>query len=203
MSVYYRYARIRGRVVLCNIAEVLDLWLKTPVPFIFHEQGVLVEVAIQRSGLVTAERKWLGNLPGIESAHMMVTLHASVHDGGVTLFPNALFGDFMINPVGVTPHGLIDLAKLNGGAGVVLDRRLEGVIEITIVQEDVRVVEPAVEVSFNGLERLNNSVQFLVSGKDDEGGICARGVGFLDGETAGSEDFVIFFAYFPVKSARG
>lgn len=89
---------------------------------------------------------------------MVVALHASVHDGGVTLFPNTLLGDFMINPVGITPHRLINLAKLNGGAGVVLDRRLEGVIEITIVQEDVRVVEPAVEVSFNGLERLNNSV---------------------------------------------
>lgn len=46
MSVYYRYARIHGRVVLCNITEVLDLRLETPVPLVFHEQRVLVEMAV-------------------------------------------------------------------------------------------------------------------------------------------------------------
>lgn len=29
--------------ILCDIAEILDFWLKTPVPFVFGKQFVLVK----------------------------------------------------------------------------------------------------------------------------------------------------------------
>lgn len=34
-----------GKNILSDITEVLDLWLQTPVPFVFHQELVLVEEA--------------------------------------------------------------------------------------------------------------------------------------------------------------
>lgn len=35
--------------VLCDIAEVLDLWLKTPIPLVLHEERMLVEEPVVTS----------------------------------------------------------------------------------------------------------------------------------------------------------
>ena len=127
----------------------------------------------------------------------MIAFHATVHDSCVTLLRDTLLRDLGVNPVRETPHVRANLAELDGSRGVVLDGVLEGVVEVAIVQEDVGVVVPAVEVALNGLDGLDDAVQLLVSREDDEGAIDAglAGVGL---EAAGDEDLVVLFADSPV-----
>lgn len=135
--------------------------------------------------------------PGVESAHVVVTFHSSIHDRSITLFSDTLFGNFMVHPVRVTPHAIIDLAKFHGGAGVVLDGFLEHIIKVAVVQKDIRVVKPPVEVSLNRLDRLNDTIQLFIPGQNDEGSVCSWSIRF-HWKTARGEDFVVFFTYFPV-----
>ena len=134
-----------------------------------------------------------GHIPRVESAHGVVTFHATVHDRGVTLLGDTLLRDLGVDPVRETPHVRANLAELDGSRGVVLDGVLEGVVEVAIVQEDVRVVIPAVEVALDGLDGLDDTVQLLVSGENDKGAIDAglAGVGL---EAASDEDLVVLFA---------
>ena len=37
--------------LLCDVAEILDVWLQSPVPFVFVEKWVLVEKAVERQRL--------------------------------------------------------------------------------------------------------------------------------------------------------
>jgi hypothetical protein len=99
----------------------------------------------------------------------VVAFQAAVHDGGVALLCDTLLGDLGVDPVGEAPHVGADLTKLDGGGCVVLDGILEGLVEVAIVEEDVGVVVPAVEVALDGLDGLNDTIQLLVPGQDDEG----------------------------------
>jgi hypothetical protein len=131
----------------------------------------------------------------------MITLHTTVHDGGITLLSNPLLGDLRVNPVRETPHGVINFAEFNRSAGIVLHGSLEVIVEVAVVQEDIGVVIPAVEMTLDGLERLDHTIQFLVSGENDERGV---GTGFLvnigaDGHAASSEDLVMLLADFTVE----
>jgi len=140
------------------------------------------------------------SIPRVESTHVVVTLHTTVHDGSITLFSDALLGHVVVNPVGEAPHAGIDFAELDVRADVLTDLVFEGRVEVAIVQEDVWVVEPSIEVSLNRLERLQHTFEFLVTGEDDESGVGARLVD-LEGWvlTACDEDLVVFFADFPVE----
>lgn len=132
---------------------------------------------------------------------MVIALHASVHDGGITLLSDALFRDVEIGPVRVSPHVGRNLAKLYGRAGVFQDLLLERRVEVTIVQEDVRIVKPSVEVSLDRLDRLQYTLQLFIPGKDDKCGIGSWSVDLrLRVETARYEDFVVLFAYFPERT---
>ncbi len=128
----------------------------------------------------------------------MVALEATVHDSVIALLGDAFLGDLGVDPVGETPHLRADLAKLNVTGSVISDHLLESLVELAIVEEDVGVVVPPIEVALNRLEGLQNTVQLLVSGQDDKGGIGAglRVVGFL---AACQEDLVVLFAYFPTR----
>jgi hypothetical protein len=131
----------------------------------------------------------------------VITLHTTVHDSSVTLFPDTFLGDLVVNPVGETPHGVINLAKFHGSASVVLDGGPELLVEVAIVQEDVRVMIPAVEVALNRLERLDHTFQLLVPCQNDKGSIGARFLVdtiLVNGQTARREDFVMLFANFSV-----
>lgn len=141
------------------------------------------------------------DIPRVESAHGVVTFHATVHDSSITLLGDTLLGDLGVNPVRETPHVRANLAELDGSRSVVLDSVLEGVVEVAIVQKDVGVVVPAVEVALDGLDGLDDTVQLLVSREDDEGAIGAglAGVGL---KAAGDEDLVVFFADFPVGGGK-
>lgn len=108
---------------------------------------------------------------------MMITGHTTVHDGAIALLRDGLGGLIGVNPLGKAPHALVDLAKLNGSRSVVLDGLHEGRIEVAIVQEDVGVMIPAIEVALNRPDRLDNTFEFFVAGKDNERGIHTRGVG--------------------------
>jgi len=142
------------------------------------------------------------HLPGVEAAHVMIALHATVHNSSITLFPNTLLGDLVVNPVGEAPHGVINLAKFHRSAGVVLHSGPEFIVEIAIIKEDVGVVPPAVEVPLNRFEGLNNTFQFLVSRENDKGGVGARGLcdfGRINGHTAGGKDLVMLFTDFAIS----
>lgn len=131
----------------------------------------------------------------------MVTFHATVHDSRITLLSHALLCDLRVNPVGETPHRVVDFAEFNGSTGVVLDSSLEIIVEIAIVQEHVGVVIPAVEMTLNGLQRLNHTIQLLISRENDKSGV---GAGFLidvgaNGHAASGEDLVMLLADFAVE----
>ena len=128
---------------------------------------------------------------------MVITLHSTVHDAGIPLFADSFLGDFDVKPVGETPHGRINLAKFHGRLCIILDRFLEAVVKVPVVQEHVRIIPEAIEVALDGFHRIENSWELLVSGQDDEGCVCpgARGVDF---EASRGEDLVMFLADFPV-----
>lgn len=129
----------------------------------------------------------------------MITLHSSIHNGSITLFADTFLRDFVIHPVGVTPHAAIDFAKFHGRTGVVFDGLLERIIEIAIVQEDIRIIEPPVEVSLDRFDRLCDTLQLLIPGQDDKRGICPGTIS-VHWKTTRSKDLVMFFAYFSVWS---
>jgi hypothetical protein len=129
---------------------------------------------------------------------MVVTLHSSVHDSGITLLPDAFLGDLMVNPVGVAPHTVIDLAKFDRSTGVILHRVHKLLVEVTIIQEHIWIVPPSVEVSFDGFDGLDNTLQLLIPGKDDEGSIRSWAT-CVNRLTSSSEDLVMFLTDFPVE----
>lgn len=147
--------------------------------------------------------------PRVESAHVVVAFHTTVHDSSVTLLADTLLGDLRVDPIGETPHAVIDFTKLDGCTGVVLHSCLEVFVEVAVVKENVRIVEPTVEVALDRLEGLDDTVQFLVSRENDEGSVSLgslRPLG-VNGHAASSKDLVILFADFPIsrnlRSARG
>lgn len=125
----------------------------------------------------------------------MVTLQPTIHDSGITLLGNAFLGNLLINPVRVSPHVRADLSKFNSRRGVFLYRLLEGLIEFPIIEEDVGVVIPPVEVTLHGLHGLENTIQLLVSCEDNKCGI-GSGLAGIGLEAAGNEDLVVLFADF-------
>jgi hypothetical protein len=98
------------------------------------------------------------NIPRIESAHGVVTLHSTVHDGSISLLCNTLLGDLGVDPIWESPRSrLSNLSKFDWGARVVLNRLLKGRIEFAIVEEHVGVVIPSVEVTLDGLDGLDDT----------------------------------------------
>jgi hypothetical protein len=128
----------------------------------------------------------------------MVAFKSAVHDSSIALLGNALFPYLGIKPVGVSPHIMVDFAKFHGARSVVLHRLPEGRVEISIVEKHVRVVVPAVEVSLDRLYRLDNTVQLLVPGEDDEGTICPWSAG-IRFKAPRHEYLIVLFADFPVQ----
>ena len=132
----------------------------------------------------------------------MIAFQSTIHDGGISLLGDAFLGHFGIDPVGVPPHLGADLAKLDGGRGVVGHDVFERLVELAVVEEHVRVMIPAVEMALDGLDGLDDTFQLLVSREDDEGSIGSgpAGVGF---QAARDEYFVVVFADFSVSRGKG
>lgn len=140
--------------------------------------------------------------PRVETTHGMVALQASVHDGGVALLGNALLGHVGIDPIRIPPHFGTDETKLDGSRRVICYNLLERLVEFGVVEEDVGVVVPPVEVALDGLDGLDHPVQLLVASQDDKSGVGAwlAGVGL---EAALDEDLVVLFADFSAKRKQG
>lgn len=189
--------------VLCNVAKVGNFGLDAPVPLVLEQQGMVVEETGSQVSEVFAtnavEARWIKrDSPRVEATHEVVALHATIHDGSIALLGNALLCNFFIDPVRKAPCARLNLAKLDGGRGIVSHSLLEVVVEVGVVEEDVRVVVPPVEVALDGLDGLDHSVNLLVAGQDDKGGIGSRrrGIGL---EAARDKDLVVLFADFPTR----
>ena len=138
-------------------------------------------------------------VPRVESAHSMVTLHSTIHNGSITLFSDTLLCDLLIDPVWKSPMFGVDLTKFNSATGVVQNGLLEWSAEFGIVEEDIWVVVPSVEMSFDGFNRLKNPIQLLVSCQNNEScfGSWLWSIWSL---AAYLEDFVVFFTNFPATN---
>jgi len=121
----------------------------------------------------------------------VVGLETTVHDGSITLLRNALLGNLGVDPVRESPGARLDLAKLDGTRRVVLDDVLEGLVELAIVEEDVRVVVPPVKVALDGFDGLDDTFELLVAGQDDKGGV-GTGLGCVGHEAAGHKTLSCF-----------
>jgi hypothetical protein len=136
------------------------------------------------------------SLPRVETAHVVITLHSTIHDGCVTLLLNALFCDSGIHPVRETPLLWTNLSPFDLATCVVQHRLFERRVEVPVIEEDVWIIEPAIEMPLDRFYGLQNSVQLLVSRQHHESCIRPRSVD-LRLEAACHEGFVILFAYFP------
>lgn len=79
---------------------------------------------------------------------MVVALHASVHDNLVALLPDAFSGDVDIDPIGVSPHARIYLSEFHRRTCVVHYSISEVGVEVSIVEKNVGIMEPSIEMPF-------------------------------------------------------
>ena len=80
---------------------------------------------------------------------------------------------------------------------MVLYGLFESRVEVAVIEEDIWVVKPPVEMPFKGLDGLNDTIKLLVPCKDYNR--CVRaGTVRLWFETAYCEGLVILLADFPV-----
>ena len=182
--------------IIGNVAEVLDLWLKTPVPIVTGKKLMLIEESERAFVSYALSEQIRKNIPRVKSAHGVVRLHATVHNSSISLLGDTLLRDSWIYPVWETPHAGIDLSEFNSSTGVVHDGLLEVVVEVAIVQEDVGVMIPSVEVALNGLDGLEDTVKLLVSGQHNESCVCLWFRAIWDC-AAGHEDLIVLLADFP------
>ena len=86
------------------------------------------------------------DLPQVESAHVMIALQTTVHDGSISLLSYAFSCHVFVDPVRVSPHAGVDLAKLDRCTRDVCDGLFEGGVEVSVVEENIWIMEPAVEM---------------------------------------------------------
>lgn len=79
----------------------------------------------------------------------MVTGHATVHNCRISLLCDRFCSLIMIYPIRESPHAGVNLSKLNRTTGVVLNSVLELLVEDAVIEEDVGIVVPAIEVTFD------------------------------------------------------
>lgn len=83
---------------------------------------------------------------------MMVALHTAIHDCPVALLLDPFASVFGIRPLGIPPHAGIYDTKFNGCIGMCTYSLLKGRVEVQVIEEDVWVVVPAIEMAFNGFD---------------------------------------------------
>jgi hypothetical protein len=182
--------------IVRDVAEVFDIRLEAPIPVVLEEKFMMIEFPVVVS---SAPLLVVGvHIPRVESAHMMIALHATVHDGLVTLLCNAFLRDCGVGPLWEAPVLCRYLTPLNGCTCVVQDSLFERLVEDSVVQKYIRVVVPPIEVSLNRLDRLYDTVQLLVSRQNNEGSVCSGGVDARL-ETSYGEWLVIFLADLPMQ----
>lgn len=139
------------------------------------------------------------NLPRVEPAHVMVALHSSIHDCSIPLLADPFSSNIVVYPIWVSPTSRVYGTKFNLPACVIGNSLFECRIEHVVIEENIRVVEPPVEVSLYRLHGLYDPFQFLIPRQDHERCVGTRAVG-LRFETASDEDLVVFLADLPVDT---
>ena len=76
----------------------------------------------------------------------MIALHAAIHDGSVALLLNTFLRDSRIDPIWKAPHLRTNLAPFDFTTGMLLHNIFEGLIKISIIEENVGIVEPPIEM---------------------------------------------------------
>ena len=129
---------------------------------------------------------------------MVITLHPTIHDSCITLFPDAFPRNVLINPVGISPHGRVNFTKLHRGTRIICDCVLETLVEVSVVQKHVRVMVEAVEMSLDRLDGLDNTLQLFISGKNNKGRVRSPPA-CIDLEAPGGKHLIVFFTDFSVS----
>lgn len=81
---------------------------------------------------------------------------------------------------------------------MVLNSLLESGVEVAVIEEDIWIVEPPVEMPFKGLDGLYDTIKLLIPREDYDCGVRA-GTIRLGFETAYCKGLVILLTDFPVS----
>lgn len=90
------------------------------------------------------------------------------------MLPDSFLCDLVVDPVRISPHTAINLSKLDWGTCVVGDGVFEILLEIAIVEENVRIIKPTIKMTLNAFDGLNDSLQLFISGQNNKCGVCSR-----------------------------
>jgi hypothetical protein len=169
-----------GKCVLSHVAEELDIGLQTPVPLVLQQKFVLVKLSVesistQRDGVRSNEME--NFIPRVETTHVMVTGHTTVHNGCITLLRDGLLHFVHICPIGEAPVHRIDLTKLHLAAGIIPNSLLERLIELAVIEEHIWVMEPSVEMPLHVPKRLDHTGELFIPGKHHNHSVLSRLVG--------------------------
>lgn len=144
--------------VLCNVAEISDLGLDSPIPFVLEQKWVVEEEAIgslvsrRHSCYKQAHQK--DGIPRVEPTHKVVAFQSTVHDGSISLLCDSFFGHIVVGPVREPPHVGTDFAKFDGARSVISYRLLEVIVELAIVEKNIGVMIPPIKMAFHRFEGL-------------------------------------------------
>ena len=127
----------------------------------------------------------------------MIALHSTIHNCSIPLLSYPLACDLMVNPIRKPPHRTVYFPELHRSIGVVDDSIFKLLVEVSIIQKDVWIPIPSVEVSFDWFHRLYNPLQLSIPRQDDKCCVCA-GPTRIDGEASRGEYLVMLFADFSV-----
>lgn len=128
----------------------------------------------------------------------MVTLHSTVHDSSISLLGDTLLCNLGVDPIWESPHLGVDGSKFHGATCIVLDRLLECRVELRIVKEDIWVMVPSVEMSLDGLDGLDDTIQLLISCQHHKRRIRSRFRG-IRLQASRHKDLVVVFTNFPTR----
>lgn len=135
-------------------------------------------------------------IPRVEPTHKVVAFQSTVHDGSISLLCDAFLGHLVVGPVREPPHVGTYFAKFDGARSVISYRLLEVIVELAIVEENIGVMVPPIEVAFHRFEGLQNTIEFFVSGQDHKGSV-GTGLAGVRLQAASDEHLVVLLGNFP------
>ena len=145
--------------------------------------------------------RWRIDEPGIESTHVVVALHTTIHDSRISLLSYPFFCRFLVDPIRITPHIRINFAKFHRATSMVHHGFFKRHVELGVVEENIWIMKPAIEMPLYRLYGLNHTGQFLIASQDDQDSICSWAI-CLRLEASCNKDFVVFLANFPTSGQQ-
>ena len=84
---------------------------------------------------------------------------------------------------------------------MVYDRLFERLIKVPIIEEDIWIVKPSVEVPFHRFYGLDHTFQLLIPCQNHQRRVRSWSI-CLGLEATGHEDFVVILTYFPAVQSE-